>query len=92
MGLWTQSTAIHNVDKSVPHHETPMSSAPVPPSGSRGRGAVRRRVAGAVPGAFPERPRAPGRGQARAPGQGPGVATSGSSSTLVSKSVKPRRR
>lgn len=53
-----------------------------------------RRALHPSPGARPEMPAAPPPPMRYRPdpGHGPGVATSGSSSTFVSKSRKPRRR
>lgn len=92
MGLSAQSTIIQNVDVGVSLCET-MWHRSLRPSGvgapDGGAGELRDQPRPAT--TRPRLDQAP-RAERYAPGHGPGVVTSGSCSTFVSKSLKPRRR
>lgn len=89
MGLSAQSTTVHKMDKTVSHRGQVCR-------GSLERTGMDRREGRVWEGA-PRCPAAPLRFLSLllcpgyAPGHGPGVATSGSSSTFVSKRRNPRR-
>ncbi len=95
MGLSAQSTTVQKVDKTVSHRgqvcrasldgtEMGLGEGERTGRGECGKG---RRGVPRRPFPFLSRSRVPG----YAPGHGPGVATSGSSSTFVSKRRNPRR-